>query len=73
MLPRLAIPRNSGTSNGQSALGWLRAISSNINALEKYSQTKRRNHVPGPRRRSSRALICDTRMKPAALQPNSQP
>ncbi|MNG07206.1 hypothetical protein D3C84_904960 [compost metagenome] len=73
MQPRLAMQMNNGISNGQSLAGCKALIASKVKPDARYTQTARLSKKAGPRLASSRALICATRMKPAALLPNSQP
>ncbi len=64
---------NSGTSNGHSASVRSAAMPSNVSAANAYNHTVRDSRNAGPRLASSRAFTCAIRIKPAALEPNSQP
>src|SRR5471030_613947 len=73
MQPRLAMQINSGTSNGHNASVRKAAMPNSDSAAATYTHTVRDNKNAGPRLASNRALSCATRIKPAALEPNSQP
>ncbi|MNO00577.1 hypothetical protein D3C81_2204970 [compost metagenome] len=73
MQPKLAIQMNSGISSGQSLAGCRALIASKVNPAARYTHTNRASKNAGPRLASIRALICATRMNPAALLPNNQP
>ncbi|MNH36129.1 hypothetical protein D3C79_968920 [compost metagenome] len=73
MQPRLAIHTNNGTNSGHNWLGRSAATPSSTRPAARYIHTARTNRKAGPRLASKRALTCATRIKPAALVPNSQP